>query len=143
MKLADKVAIVTGGARGIGRAIAERYVAEGARVAVADVLAAEAEATAAALGDSAMPLALDVTDQDSIDSAVKEVSSALDLVTDEVMEHEYSIAVGGKRLSTGQFLTHLVCHFGYHLGQLDYHRRMTTGVNEAVGGGQIAALAEG
>ena len=37
MKLKDKVAIVTGGARGIGAAIVDRYVAEGARVAVADV----------------------------------------------------------------------------------------------------------
>jgi D-sorbitol dehydrogenase (acceptor) len=35
MKLKDKVALVTGGARGIGAAIADRYVAEGARVAVA------------------------------------------------------------------------------------------------------------
>ena len=37
MKLKDKVAIVTGGARGIGAAIVDRYVAEGARVAVADI----------------------------------------------------------------------------------------------------------
>ena len=47
MKLKDKVAIVTGGARGIGAAIVDRYAAEGARVAVADVDIAEAHATAA------------------------------------------------------------------------------------------------
>ena len=43
MKLKDKVAIVTGGANGIGYAIARRYVAEGARVAIADIDAAAGE----------------------------------------------------------------------------------------------------
>lgn len=81
--------------------------------------------------------------EESIDNAIEEVSRALDLVTDEMMEREYPIEVGGERLSTGQFLTHLVNHFAYHLGQLDYHRRMTTGVNEAVGGSKIAALSNG
>ena len=42
MKLERKVAVVTGGARGIGAAICRRYADEGARVAVADILADEA-----------------------------------------------------------------------------------------------------
>ena len=52
-KLKDKVALVTGGARGIGAAIVERYVAEGARVAVADVNLAAAQETAARHGERA------------------------------------------------------------------------------------------
>jgi NAD(P)-dependent dehydrogenase (short-subunit alcohol dehydrogenase family) len=50
MKLENKVAIVTGGAHGIGLAIAKRYVAEGARVVIADIDAAAGEVAAVALG---------------------------------------------------------------------------------------------
>jgi D-sorbitol dehydrogenase (acceptor) len=73
MKLAGKVAVVTGGARGIGAAIVEAYVAEGAVVAIADLAQADGEKLAAKLGGKAFFVTLDVTRQDSIDAMVKAV----------------------------------------------------------------------
>ncbi len=73
MKLEGKVAIVTGGARGIGAAICRRYADEGARVVVADLLLDEANALAAEIGRGAFGVRLDVTRQASIDAAVAEV----------------------------------------------------------------------
>ncbi len=73
--LDGKVAVITGAARGIGRAIAERYVHEGALVVIADLDAAGAQAAAAALGEGCTGLALDVTRQDSIDAMVASVVS--------------------------------------------------------------------
>ncbi|MEW2918466.1 L-iditol 2-dehydrogenase [Ruegeria sp. ANG10] len=70
MQLAGKTALITGAARGIGRAFAEAYVKEGARVAVADINIDGARQSAAALGENAIAVALDVTDQISIENAV-------------------------------------------------------------------------
>lgn len=69
-RLESEVAIVTGGARGLGRAIAEVYVAEGARVCIADVRIELAQRVAEALGDSAIALELDVTDEQSWNLAI-------------------------------------------------------------------------
>ena len=52
MKLRNKVAVVTGGAHGIGLAIAKRYVAEGAKVIIADLDAAAGAAAARELGEA-------------------------------------------------------------------------------------------
>ena len=79
MKLKDKVAIVTGAASGIGKQIAVTYAREGARVAVADLNAAAAEAAAAeirAAGGQAMGVAMDVTDEDAVNQGVAQVVAA-------------------------------------------------------------------
>lgn len=73
MRLENKVAVITGGARGIGRAIATRYAAEGARVVVADINGAEAEKVAGEIGSGAIGVGLDVTKQTSIDAMVATV----------------------------------------------------------------------
>ena len=71
MKLQDKVAIVTGGAQGIGEAIVRAFAAEGARVVIADVAEDKAGALAQDIGDNALAVLLDVRDPASIDATVK------------------------------------------------------------------------
>lgn len=74
-RLEGKSAIVTGSARGIGRAFAEAYVREGATVAIADINQQAAEKTAAEIGPAAYAVRLDVTDQASIDAAIAAVEN--------------------------------------------------------------------
>jgi NAD(P)-dependent dehydrogenase (short-subunit alcohol dehydrogenase family) len=70
MKLKDKVAIVTGGARGIGEAVVRAYSAEGASVVIADIEIAKAQELASELGARALAVQLDVRDSKSISSLI-------------------------------------------------------------------------
>jgi NAD(P)-dependent dehydrogenase (short-subunit alcohol dehydrogenase family) len=73
MKLNGRAALVTGGARGIGAAIARHFFEEGASVMVADVLENEAAVVAEPFGKRGSSVVLDVRDQQSIDAAVQTV----------------------------------------------------------------------
>jgi len=75
MRLKDKIAIVTGGAHGIGHAIARRYVAEGARVTIADVDVEAGAATARALGQAQF-VHTDVGDAQAAEHVVAETCRA-------------------------------------------------------------------
>ncbi len=112
-RLEGKRALVTGGARGIGRAICEAYAREGAQVAVADLLAKDAEETAAALGGACMAVTMDVTDLASIAAGVKAVEARfggvdvlvnnagvfnmcpVEEITPEDYRRQYDVNVGG------------------------------------------------
>src|SRR5215203_5932640 len=75
--LYGKVAVVTGGGRGIGKALAVALTSEGCRVAIGDVDGASAEATAAELGPNALGLVLDVTDRPGFTAFLDAVESRL------------------------------------------------------------------
>lgn len=78
MELTDQVAIVTGAASGLGRAIARRFAQAGARIVVADLDGAAAAATAREIDDDprrALGVAMDVTDERAVDSGVADVAS--------------------------------------------------------------------
>ena len=73
MKLQGKVALVTGAASGIGKAIAQRYAREGANIVIADLNLEAANAAAAeiaAAGGTAMGVAMDVTSEDAVNAGV-------------------------------------------------------------------------
>ena len=98
MKLAGRTAIVTGGAGGIGRAIALRCAGEGARVAATDVDAAGLEAVGAELGAGHLALPCDVTDAVAFSGLIDRVESELGPV--EVFFANAGVAIGTDPLET-------------------------------------------
>jgi uncharacterized damage-inducible protein DinB len=67
-----------------------------------------------------------------LDRARAAVDATLAKLTDERLPEVYPEPFGGKNVNTDAMLLHLAIHLGYHLGQADYHRRITTGTNTAV-----------
>ncbi|MGJ7484544.1 3-hydroxybutyrate dehydrogenase [Variovorax sp. LT2P21] len=79
MQLKDKVAFITGSASGIGKEIALLFAQEGAKIVIADLNKAAADATAAELqakGAQAIGVAVDVTSEEQVDAAVEEAAKA-------------------------------------------------------------------
>ena len=77
MNLKDKVCIVTGSARGIGRAVGQRYISDGAKLVIADLNLVDAQATAQELSSQgpgeAIGIAMDVTDEAAVNEGVAAV----------------------------------------------------------------------
>lgn len=59
-----------------------------------------------------------------IDETINAVSQTLDKTDDQQLANEYPLVVFDAKMTTGYFLVHLSSHLGYHLGQINYHRRL-------------------
>ena len=126
MKLKDKVAIVTGAASGLGKAIAMRYASEGARVVIADLDKGQADSVASQIGVAhgqgrAIGVAMDVTSEEAVDRGVAATIAAFGAVDILVSNagiqivhpvEEFSFAEWKKMLAIhldGAFLTTKAC----------------------------------
>ncbi len=67
-----------------------------------------------------------------IDNAIAAVELGMSKVKEEDLSKPFPEKIGGVSSSTGAFLAHFATHLAYHLGQVDYHRRMLTGESKTV-----------
>ena len=75
-----------------------------------------------------------------IDAAVAELERARPRITDAVLAAEFPVPLAGHRVKAGELLIHFAAHLGYHLGQVDYHRRIVTGRGDTVAAMAIPEL---
>ena len=61
---------------------------------------------------------------ENIDKTIEVVKTALNNLSENDFEKNYPLEMHGKTVSTGFMVLHLLSHFNYHLGQINYHRRM-------------------
>ena len=62
-----------------------------------------------------------------IDDTLNVVDTILDALNDEKFDEEYPLIVFTEKMTTGYFLVHLTTHLAYHLGQINFHRRLLDG----------------
>jgi uncharacterized damage-inducible protein DinB len=75
-----------------------------------------------------------------IDAAIRAVERGLAALSDATLAADYPEPVAGFTVTTSEWLVHLAVHVGYHLGQVDYHRRIVTGRGETTGAMAIPEL---
>src|SRR5215468_557866 len=96
-RLAGKVAVITGAAKGQGEGVARRFVAEGARVALLDVLDAAGEALAAELGGAARYFHCDVADERDVAAAINGAADAFGGL--DILYNNAAIIAYGRRIA--------------------------------------------
>jgi uncharacterized damage-inducible protein DinB len=62
-----------------------------------------------------------------VDAASAAITKGFDRISDDDLETRFPELIAKATVKTGEWLMHLVAHLGYHVGQIDYHRRMVTG----------------
>lgn len=73
-------------------------------------------------------------------AATAAVDATLGALDDARLEETFPAEFPHRRVNTGRFLLHLSTHFAYHLGQIDYHRRMVTGSAAGVDAQSLKAI---
>jgi hypothetical protein len=68
-----------------------------------------------------------------VEGAGAALQAGFDAIDDGALDETYPLDLGGVTPSTGQTLLHLAAHLAYHLGQIDYHRRIVTGASSVAG----------
>ena len=75
-----------------------------------------------------------------IDAAREAVQRGMAAVSDDILAVPYPEPIAGRTVATGDFLVQLATHLAYHLGQLDYHRRVVTGDRRSISAVAVAEL---
>lgn len=126
MKLADQVAVVTGGGSGIGEAICRRFDAEGAHVAVLDIRGAAAEAVSGTLENDSVPIEVDVTTSHAVDRAVDTVAERFGKI--DIVVNNAGIAGGDEAVRSGQRLAQRVREAA--AGKVETPMEATVGISD-------------
>lgn len=77
---------------------------------------------------------------EEINRAIAAADGTLPGLSDQALATDFPEAVGGRIIRTDEFLLHLAAHLGWHLGQVDYHRRMVTGEPGKIGAVPVTEL---